>query len=246
MKISFVIPAFNEEDRVAACLESVTRALASGAYDAEVILVNNASTDRTRERASQIAGVRIVDEPVKGLVRARSAGFLASDGDLVANIDADSILPAGWIDTVLDEFGRDETLVALSGPLVYYDMPLPARIAVRAYYGLALAAHLIIEYVLHVGAMIQGGNFVVRRSALQAIGGYNTAIDFYGEDTDIARRLARVGRVKWTFRLPIMSSGRRLIEEGIVRVGVRYVLNFLWVTFLGHPLTKKHTDIRTP
>ena len=101
------------------------------------------------------------------------------------------------------------------------------------------------QCVFHVGAMIQGGNFVVRRSALEAIGGYNTAIDFYGEDTDIARRLSKKGRVKWTFRLPIYSSGRRLMEEGIVRVAARYALNFFWVTFFGRPWTKKHTDIRT-
>ena len=245
MKISFVIPAFNEEDRVVPCLQSVMRALASGAYDAEVILVNNASTDQTRERAATIAGVRVIDEPCKGLVRARDTGFRASDGQLIANIDADTILPPGWIETVLDEFRRDGRLAALSGPLIYLDLPVVTRGFIRVFYGLAYAAHLVMQCVFHVGAMIQGGNFVVRRSALEAIGGYNTAIDFYGEDTDIARRLSKKGRVKWTFRLPIYSSGRRLMEEGIVRVAARYALNFFWVTFFGRPWTKKHTDIRT-
>ena len=245
MKISFVVPAFNEEDRVVPCLRSIMANLAAGTYDAEVILVNNASTDRTRERAASVAGVKIVDEPHKGLVRARDAGFRASAGELIANVDADTILPAGWIDTVLDAFQGDDQLVALSGPLVYTDLPAFQRGLVRVYYVLGYVAHLLMQYVFHVGAMIQGGNFVLRRSALEAIGGYDTSIDFYGEDTDIARRLSKAGRVKWTFRLPIQSSGRRLASEGIVRVGTRYALNFLSVIFLGRPWTKEYTDIRS-
>ena len=113
MKISFVIPAYNEEDRIGACLASIGRALAAGHCDAEVIVVNNASTDRTRERAGAVAGVKLVDEPEKGLVRARRAGFLASTGELVASIDADTMLRKGWLDTVLREFQRDQHLVAL-------------------------------------------------------------------------------------------------------------------------------------
>ena len=60
---------------------------------------------------------------------------------------------------------------------------------------------------------MQGGNFVVRRDALQKIGGYDTNISFYGEDTDVARRLSKVGHVKFTFDLPALSSGRRLAKE---------------------------------
>ena len=65
--------------------------------------------------------------------------------------------------------------------------------------------------------MLQGGNFVVRRTALEEIGGYNPKFSFYGEDTDLARRLNSVGAVKFTFRLPALSSGRRLIEEGMLQ-----------------------------
>ncbi len=245
MKISFVIPAYNEEARIGACLESVVKALATGGYDAEVIVVNNASTDSTAMRAAAFPGVRVIHEPMKGLVRARSAGFLASTGDLIANIDADTILTEGWLDTVDREFARDSKLVALSGPFVYFDMPAVARALVRVFYLAGLLIHLLSQHVLHVGAMIQGGNFVARRSALEAIGGYDTSIAFYGEDTDIARRLSKVGRVKWTFRLPIKSSGRRLLEEGVFRTGLRYTLNFFWVTLSGRPWTTTSTDIRS-
>ncbi|MCB1485982.1 MAG: glycosyltransferase family 2 protein [Bauldia sp.] len=244
MKISFVIPAYNEEDYIRPCLESVMGALATGAYEAEVIVVNNASTDRTRELALCVQGVTVVDEDRKGIVWARQAGFLASTGDLIANLDADTRLPPGWIDTVLREFERNDKLAALTGPQVHYDMSLSGRAIVMTFYAMGYLTNLVVQHVLHAGAMVQGGNFVLRRSILEAMNGFDTTIDFYGEDSDVGRRASRFGRVKWTFRLPIYSSARRLDGEGMVRVGMRYAVNHFWVTFRGKPLTTTSTDVR--
>src|SRR3989344_5538650 len=134
MKISFVIPAYNEEKHVPQCLASVERELTRTPCDAEVIVVNNASTDRTGQAARSHAWVRVVDEPNKGLVRARHAGYTAATGDLIANIDADTILPEGWLQTVLAEFEQDDGLAALSGPYIYYDLPIFQRALVKVFY----------------------------------------------------------------------------------------------------------------
>ena len=244
MKISFVIPAYNEERLIGQCLQSVQRELATGKYDAETIVVNNASTDKTREVAGKFSGVKVVDEPRKGLTRARQAGYVASTGDLIANVDSDTMLTPGWVKTVFDEFGQDENLVALSGPFIYYDLSAFMRALVKIFYAFGFVSYLINEYVLHVGAMLQGGNFIVRRTALQKIGGFDTDIEFYGEDTDVARRISKVGKVKWTFKLPMYTSGRRLKEEGVVRIGFRYAVNFFWTTFLKKPFNNEYEDHR--
>jgi len=244
MKLSFVIPAFNEQDFIGPCLESVMRELAAVECEAEVIVVNNASTDDTRERALAVPGVKVVDEPRKGIVRARQAGYVAARGELIANIDSDTRLPEGWIKTVLREFERDPDLAALSGPLIYYDMSRIGRLMVRAFYAVGYLVYLVMHHVLHAGAMIQGGNFIVRRAVLDKIGGYDTTIEFYGEDTDVARRVSREGRIKWTFRLPIYSSARRMKGEGLVTVGLRYAINYVWVAVRGRPFTKDYKDIR--
>ena len=55
--------------------------------------------------------------------------------------------------------------------------------------------------------MAVGGNFIVRKSALEAVGGFNCEIPFYGEDTDIAQRLSAVGRV--LFRMGFTTILRR-------------------------------------
>jgi GT2 family glycosyltransferase len=92
--------------------------------------------------------------------------------------------------------------------------------------------------------MVQGGNFVLSREALEAIGGYDVSITFYGEDTDIARRLHHVGKVMFTFDLKMLSSARRLKHEGMITIAWRYAVNYFWTTFFKHPFTREHVDIR--
>jgi len=245
MKLTFVIPAYNEEALIGKCLESVVAEVARSGRPAGIIVVNNASVDRTGEIARSFPGVEVVDEPKKGLVNARDAGFAASAGyDLVANIDADTLVPEGWLDTVYSEFERDSGLVCLSGPYVYYDLSGWNRFLVEAFYVLTKLIYLMNRYVLRVGSVVQGGNFVFKRQAWADVGGYDRSIEFFGEDTDVAVRLSKIGGVKWTFKLKMKTSGRRLEKEGVFKTAATYTLNFFWVTFRGKPATKDYTDIR--
>jgi glycosyltransferase involved in cell wall biosynthesis len=244
MKLSFVIPAYNEEAYVGKCLDSIVKESRGKEDRIEIIVVNNASTDRTREIAAAYGQVKVVDEARKGIVFARSAGFSASSGEIIANVDADTILTPGWIDRTFAEFERDKDLICLSGPFIYYDMPRMARWLVHIFYYITYFIYILNRFILHVGSVVQGGNFIVRRSALEKIGGYDTNIIFYGEDTDIARRMSKIGKVKFTFSLPIYTSGRRLAKEGLITTAGRYMLNYFWMTFAGRPLHKKYADLR--
>ena len=141
-------------------------------------------------------------------------------------------------------FAADPSLAALSGPLVYYDLDRRESALVKVFYLAAWTTYIVNRYVLRVGSMLQGGNFVVTRSALECIGGYDLDIDFYGEDTDLARRLHKVGGVLFTLDLKMLSSARRLKKEGILRTAARYSMNYLWTTFLKRPFTEEHVDIR--
>ena len=220
-------------------------ALAAYPCDAEIIVVNNTSTDNTKQVALSFPGVRVVDELKKGLTRARQAGFVAATGDLIANIDADTMLPKTWLPTVMKEFAGNDRLVALSGPYIYTDLPLPHRIAVRFFYAVGYIAYAVNKHLLRMGSMLQGGNYIVRRDAIQKIGGYDTTIEFYGEDTDIARRLTPLGDVVWTFRLPMYTSGRRIAHEGIFHMGLKYGINYIWTAFVGRPYSSEYIDVRS-
>lgn len=243
MKISFVIPAHNEEANIPECIRSIQAEIVRTGADAEIIVANNASTDSTKTAALACgSGVIVVDEERKGIVWARKAGYDHSTGELIANIDADNRLPKGWLDTVLHTF-RNEHVYALSGPLIYYDLPLYMRAATRSF---LIGGYIInaINRLFGMGSMLQGGNFILRRTALEAIGGFDTSISFYGEDTDIGKRVSKIGTVVWTFKLPIYSSGRRVREEGLLRTGLTYAINFFSVTYRNAPATQEYNDIR--
>ena len=244
MRLSFVVPAYNEEAYLPACLESILAQTLELGDEVEIIVVNNASTDRTRDVTFGYPRVRVIDEPRKGLTYARQAGFAASTGMLIANVDSDSRLTAGWVEQVLATFAAEPKIVALSGPFIYYDLTTGQRVSVQVFYAVAFMVYALNRYVLRAGSMVQGGNFVLRRDALEQIGGFDTAITFYGEDTDIARRMNRVGQVKFTLGLKMFSSARRLKQEGMLTVAARYTVNYFWTTFRKKPFTEEYTDIR--
>ncbi len=245
MTMSFVIPAYNEERTIGRCLASVLREKERFAGDVEIIVVDNACTDRTAAIASAMPGVRVVREPRKGLSFARQAGYLAARGDLVACIDADSILTPGWIHRAVDAFQRNPRLAALSGPYFYYDLSSLTQLFVLLWYGVSvLLLNYLAQYVFRRGAMLQGGNYVVRRSALQRIGGYDTAVVFHGEDTHLACRLIDTGIVRFTFRFPLRTSGRRLKKEGVILTASTYASNGLSILIRGKPTSHRYTDVR--
>lgn len=240
IKLSFIIPAYNEEVYLRTCLESIIAQVAlEPEGEIEIIVVNNASTDRTKEIASSYPGVKVVDEPQKGLTHARQAGYLASSGELLANVDADTILPVGWLAKVFYEFSKDPKMVSLSGPYRYYDGLLFKRFIMNAIWWVTAP----ITYRL-VGFMVLGGNFVAKREALLKMGGFDRNIEFYGEDTDIARRISKYGRAVFRMNFFIYSSTRRFQVEGLLRVNFTYAMNFIWQVIFHRPFTKTYKDIR--
>ncbi|MBP7060484.1 MAG: glycosyltransferase family 2 protein [Candidatus Moranbacteria bacterium] len=245
MKLSIVIPAYNEEDYIGACLTAIERERQVSGFDMEVIVVNNASQDRTGMIARSFSFVQVVDEPKKGLVQARQSGYRASHGDLIANIDADTRMPAGWLKRVFLEFETQPQLVALSGPYEYYDLSRLTNVGVRFFYSCGKMVSVLNTLVTgQSGTMLQGGNFVLRRTALERVGGFDLRYDFYGEDTAIAKLMSREGIVKFTFRLPMATSGRRLRAEGLWVMVWRYAANFLWANFLGRAYSRDYKDVR--
>ncbi|MBV8045773.1 MAG: glycosyltransferase family 2 protein [Paludibacterium sp.] len=241
MKLSLIIPAYNEEGYLADCLrhaqDEIARQSSRGPF--EIIVINNASTDRTAEIAAGFAGVRVVTEQKKGLTHARQRGLDEARGEILAYIDADTRMAPGWLARVLDLYQAKPDAVCVSGPYAYYDLAKFKSALVRLYWlMLAKPTYLFTQY------MAVGGNFAARRDALLNIGGFDTNIAFYGEDTNIARRLAEVGRVVFDLGLVMPTSARRLDEEGFVTTAMRYVVNFMSEVVLKRPSTSDYRDVR--
>jgi glycosyltransferase involved in cell wall biosynthesis len=241
-RISVIVCAHNEAHYLGACLHSL---LAQTRLPDEILVIDNASTDQTRAVAQQIPQVRVVDEPRKGLVIARETGRRAAAGDLLAYLDADCRAPLTWLERVERRFQRDPRLIAMSGPYRYYDWDWSGRLLLAAYdVTLAPATQLLVKHLLRIGTIFYGGNFAVRRDALDRIGGFDLSIEFHGEDTNLGRRLFALGRVGLYRDCYLYTSARRYVAMGKSAVFRLYVRNFTSELLYHRPKDASHIDVR--
>ena len=242
MRVSVIVCAHNEARYLSACLHSV---LAQSRVPDQVLVINNASTDQTSLVASKIPHVDVVDELRKGLVVARETGRRHASGDILIYLDADCRAPLTWVERIERRFLRDPNLIALSGPYRYYDWDWCGRLLIRAYdFTLAPATQLLVKHLLRVGTIFYGGNFAVRRDALDQIGGFDTSIEFHGEDTNLGRRLFAVGKVGLFHDCWLYTSARRYVAMGKGEVFRLYVRNFVSEILHHRPKDTAHVDVR--
>ena len=201
LTLSIVIPAYNEEGYLKACLESIAQQTVK---PDEVVVVDNNSTDDTIEVARSYKGVRIIREATQGVFYASTRGFRESKGDVIARIDADSILPSDWSAKVLNDF-FDENVVASTGPVNYYDMPMPKH----NYWFDHIMRKFVYKYSPQT-PFLYGSNMAVRKSAWQQVAeGLCTDRDIH-EDIDLAVHLYLKGlKIKYNKDLLSGASGRR-------------------------------------
>ena len=242
MTISVVVCAYNEAHYLPACLYSL---LAQTRPPDDIIVVNNASTDETGAVARTVPSVRVFDEPIKGLVVARETARRVATTDVVAYVDADCRAPLQWMERIERRFTRARSLVAVTGPYRFYDWDRHGRVLIRLYDVIvAPPTHFLVHDMLGLGAILYGGNFAVRREALDAIGGFDRTIEFHGEDTNLGRRLTPIGRVGVSSDCWVWTSARRYRAMGTRKVLGLYVRNF-WSEILRHrPADRDHLDVR--
>jgi glycosyltransferase involved in cell wall biosynthesis len=243
LRISAIVCAYNEDRYIGPCLHSL---LTQTRPADDIVLVNNASSDHTAAVARRICGVRVVEESTRGLVHARERARLETSGEILAFMDADCRAPLEWLERIERRFEQSPSLVAVTGPYRFYDWDLTGRALLRVYDAVvAPPTHLLVHHLLAIGAILYGGNFAVRRSALDAIGGFDRSVEFHGEDTNLGRRLTPRGRVAVAQECWVWTSARRYRAMGKGKVFSLYVRNF-WSEILRHrPADETHLDVRT-
>lgn len=233
MKVSVVIPAYNEEKWVG---QTIEKACSQDYSDYEVIVVDNASTDTTSavvtSYLSKYPQLQLVHEPRKGLLFAREAGRRKAAGQIIAQLDADCLPKPDWIQKAVRYF-EDESIVGVSGPYRLYDAPAYLRIGLTLITMLGEGTiYLITRFLPHLRnrrEITVGGNFFIRAKTLEKIGGYDTSIDFYSEDTNTGYRLSEHGRLIHQRELAVDSSARRFKAVGFWSLNARYIRAYLTV-----------------
>lgn len=204
MKISVVVPAYNEEKLLGACLEGARAAFAAVAapgLEHEVVVCDNNSADAT-SRIAAAAGAKVVFEPVNQISRARNAGAAGASGEWLLFIDADSRLEAATLQQLLAAVAGGG--VCGGGALVQLDdaPDLFGRLTVRTW-----------NLVSRVFKLAAGSFLFCRADAFRETGGFSAAL-YAAEEIDLSRKLKRWGRAKGLGFVilpgPHVSSGRKL------------------------------------
>lgn len=186
LRLSIVIPAYNEERHLPACLDAIARQTSPVL---EAIVVDNNSSDKTAEIARRYPFVRVVRETQQGRVFARNAGFDAVRGDIIGRIDADIILPDNWVEHVQDFYsvsGRSRQ--AWTGSGWFYNLRFP-RLVSWAYEMLAFR----LNWLLIGHATLWGSNMAILKNQWRAVRTTVHLRNDVHEDLDLAMHLHEAG-----------------------------------------------------
>ena len=221
-----MVPARNEAAGIGVCVDALVRQ--GDRARVEVIVVDNGSSDDTATIATE-HGARVVHEPRPGLAHARQAGLVAAHAPILVFVDADTLVPPGWASAALAEFQRRPGLAAFSPAFAFHDGRLVDNVGNGIFRELLCPLANTVLLGLGRPGILIGSTMALRTDALRAAGGVDQAFQFYGEDTMIARRLAKSGDVSFLQHPRLHTSARRYQDRGLVNVVYRYFTIFLLI-----------------
>ncbi len=183
MKISIVIPAFNEERLLGNSLVQIK--LAAAAFTArrwpvEIIVCDNNSTDRTAEIA-HAAGVDVVFEPVNQIARARNSGAAAATGDWLVFVDADSHPSAELFADVAEQILSGQCLAG------------GATVRLDENHGVGGLITGIWNCTSRIWKLLAGSFIFCNAAAFRKIGGFSNEL-FVAEELELSQRLKKLAR----------------------------------------------------
>ena len=207
LTLTIVIPAYNEQSYLTACLDSIAE---QTVLPAEVIVVDNNSTDQTLQIAKEYPFVKILREKKQGVFYAARKGFNVAKSDLIGRIDADTILPPNWVETVLDLL-KDNQVAAVTGPVNYYDMPLPHT---NYWFDHTMRA-LTYRFAYANSPFLYGSNLAVRRKVWRRLTAGLCLQQNIHEDIDLAIHVKEAGHDIIYSKLLLSGASGRRYNDGL-------------------------------
>ncbi|MGZ4962133.1 MAG: glycosyltransferase [Limisphaerales bacterium] len=204
MKISIVVPAFNEEKLLAATLRSIKDAAQSYTalgWETELVVCDNNSTDQTANIA-RAAGAKVVFEPINQIARARNTGANAATGDWLIFVDADSHPTPGLFADVAEQI---ESGKCMAGGCII-------RMDERHFFADRLTG--VWNWVSRIRKWSAGSFIFCRTDAFREVGGFNLEL-FASEEIDLSNRLKKLAKQRGEkivilHRHPMLTSARKM------------------------------------
>ncbi|MEI7741951.1 MAG: glycosyltransferase family A protein [bacterium] len=205
MKVSIVIPAYNEEKMIAVCLQSLKQQTCQAD---EIIVVDNNCVDATASIALDF-GVKVIREEKQGIAQARGCGFDAATGDIILRCDADTIALPDWVMKTKNHFEKYNS-DAVTGPCFMHD-----RGYGKAFGYLHRVSFFWASRLFQGHHTLFGSNMALKKSAWEKVKNEvcldNKAMH---EDIDLARHLVLKGcSVAYDPTILASISGRRMSDS---------------------------------
>jgi glycosyltransferase involved in cell wall biosynthesis len=208
MDLDLIIPTYNRGHLLNECLKSVFRATRLKDMNIAVFVVDNGSTDNTKdvvqpflERSDLACKYLCVARPGKSA--ALNEALTQTDSEMVGLIDDDEQIDKAWFEVAYREFSTDPTLDYIGGPYhPNWEIPPPQYLPPISVYGSGLGIVLRperVEFTPKFYGILMGGNIVIRRSTLEKVLPYPEKLGKIGskirsgEDEFIHHRLLRIG-----------------------------------------------------
>ncbi len=221
VKYSLIVPAYNEEKYIANCLKS----LKNQSYkDFEIIVINNNSTDKTKEIARRYTK-RIYDEKKKGYIYAMNKGAKKAKGKYMCECAADTIYPRNWLKKVDHEFKKDNSLAGVYGSFNIYD----ANWVINFLSGFCYDLFNYIAILLGMRFTV-GSNFVYRRDLFLKLNGFSKD-NKHSPDLRLGKRLMKYGKIKYNRNIRASTSFRRIKKIGIIPSAYLFIKLYMSLIF---------------
>ena len=234
MLVSIVIGALNEEQFIGATLKSANAQKTS--HKIEVIVGDGYSTDKTTTIAKQY-GAKVSLEKNRSAAWERQAGVKIAKGEVVAFTDADAEIPNNWIQQIAEEFEKDKNLVMLYGPVYFSD----TNSFEKSFSQFFMKSVLSICALFGVHNPI-GSNIAVRKTAFEKAGGFDTSL-VTAEDLELVGRMNKQGKIKFSSKVSLDVSARRVKKWGYFKYALFHVSNALRFHITGKS-SKEYNPVR--
>lgn len=237
--VSVIVPACNEENYLTGCLACLRNQ--STQYTYEIIVVDNASSDCTADIALAF-GAKVIFEPIRGIAHALQSGFDRARGDIIAVTEADTHVPANWLETLCTPLVSRPDIVAVSGPFNFYDSTgLNVLPKILFDWGLCLTERM--ARVMGFGYFpIMGMNYAVRTTSVRLIDRLDTTLQTC-VDTYLSLKLQRFGRIEFLPDLLVSTSARRF-KKRLISTLLLYGCNYIGMAILNRVLINRYPCIR--
>jgi glycosyltransferase involved in cell wall biosynthesis len=223
-KVSFIIPALNEEEQISDLIDNIK--MLDKEVNYEIIVSDGYSTDKTADIAEKKGAKVIQDNPKapKTIANGRNTGATIATGDIYIFCDADTIMkdPNDLVNEVLSVF-KNPKIIGGAPSLSIFPHETIVKDKIFHFF-----FNNIVRLSFKTKVPLCGGQCqVVRRDSFEKVNGYNVNI-VHGEDSDLFRRLRKIGCLHFFANQVVYESPRRYRHYGYILLLIQGVYSLIY------------------